>query len=164
VGEFFFSLPINNFNIWQDYGRSDDDQRHRVAFDGIVNLPRGFQLSGSLQYYSALPFNVTTGANTIQGATARPVSPDGSVVGRNTGQGFDFFTVNTRISRTFRIHERLKVDTVAEGFNALNHRNDMIPNGTFGPGAYPANPLPSLGAATAVGDTRTLQFAVRLSF
>ena len=27
VGEFFFSAPINNFNIWQDYGRSDDDQR-----------------------------------------------------------------------------------------------------------------------------------------
>ncbi|MGH9643878.1 MAG: TonB-dependent receptor plug domain-containing protein, partial [Terriglobales bacterium] len=23
VGEFFFSSPINNFNIWQDYGRSD---------------------------------------------------------------------------------------------------------------------------------------------
>ena len=30
VGEFFFSSPIDNVNIWQDYGRSDDDQRHRV--------------------------------------------------------------------------------------------------------------------------------------
>ena len=26
VGEFFFSSPIDDFNIWQDYGRSDDDQ------------------------------------------------------------------------------------------------------------------------------------------
>jgi Outer membrane receptor proteins, mostly Fe transport len=84
VGEFFFSSPINNFNIWQDYGRSDDDQRHRVVFDASIHSPmqtarnlwgrmsHGFELSGILQYYSALPFNVTTGANTIQGTSARP--------------------------------------------------------------------------------------------
>ena len=37
VGEFFFSSPLNNFNIWQDYGRSDDDQRHRLVFDGTIH-------------------------------------------------------------------------------------------------------------------------------
>ena len=37
VSEFFFSAPINNFNIWQDYGRSDDDQRSRVAFEGTIH-------------------------------------------------------------------------------------------------------------------------------
>ena len=40
VGEFFFSSPINNFNIWQDYGRSDDDQRHRLVFDGAIHSSR----------------------------------------------------------------------------------------------------------------------------
>ena len=30
VGEFFFSSPIDLFDIWKDYGRSDDDQRHRA--------------------------------------------------------------------------------------------------------------------------------------
>src|SRR5213076_2637156 len=71
VGEFFFSSPIDNFNVWQDYGRSDDDQRHRLVFNGAVHSPlqngrtwiervtRGFELSGMLQYYSALPFNIT---------------------------------------------------------------------------------------------------------
>ena len=39
VGEFFFSSPINNFNIWQDYGRSDDDQRQRFVFDGSIHSP-----------------------------------------------------------------------------------------------------------------------------
>ena len=72
VGEFFFSSPINLYNIWQDYGRSDDDQRHRVVFDGTIHSPtgtaqhwqrvsHGFQLSGMLQYYSALPLNITPG-------------------------------------------------------------------------------------------------------
>ena len=37
VSEFFFSAPINNFNIWQDYGRSDDDQRSRLAFEGTIH-------------------------------------------------------------------------------------------------------------------------------
>jgi outer membrane receptor protein involved in Fe transport len=55
VGEFFFSGPLDNFNIWRDYGRSDDDQRHRVALDGTLHpaIFHGFQLSGMLQYYSA---------------------------------------------------------------------------------------------------------------
>ena len=37
VSEFFFSAPINNFNIWQDYSRSDDDQRDRLAFEGTIH-------------------------------------------------------------------------------------------------------------------------------
>ena len=41
VGEFFFSSPIDNYNIWQDYGRSDDDQRHRFVFDGAIHSPEG---------------------------------------------------------------------------------------------------------------------------
>jgi hypothetical protein len=164
VGEFFFSSPIDNFNLWRDYGRSDDDQRHRVAFDGIAHLPRGFQLSGSLQYYSALPFNITTGANTIQGTAARPILADGSFISRNSGRGFDLFVVNARLGRTFRIGDRLKLEAIAEAFNVLNHRNDMIPNGTFGAGVYPSNPLPTFGTPAAVGDPRTMQLAARLSF
>ena len=41
VSEFFFSAPINNFNIWQDYSRSDDDQRSRLAFEGSVHTSAG---------------------------------------------------------------------------------------------------------------------------
>src|SRR6185436_8512605 len=37
VGEFFFSSPIDPYNIWKDYGRSDDDQRHRVVFNGSIH-------------------------------------------------------------------------------------------------------------------------------
>ncbi|HEY3939876.1 MAG TPA: hypothetical protein VGL97_20770, partial [Bryobacteraceae bacterium] len=175
VGEFFFSTPINNFNIWQDWGRSDDDQRHRVVFDATIHssmakastvwerLSHGFQLSGILQYYSPLPLNVTTGANTVQGTTARP-TVNGSFIGRNTGTGFDFFSLSGRLSRTFAIGERYRLEAMAEGFNALNHRNNLIPNGTFGPGIYPVDPLSTFGQATAVGDPRTLQLALRVSF
>jgi hypothetical protein len=175
VGEFFFSSPINNFNIWQDWGRSDDDQRHRVVFDGMIHSPmgaantiwerisHGFELSGTLQYYSPLPFNVTTGANTLQGTTARPLV-NGDFIGRNTGNGFDFFSLSARLSRTFAIRERCRIQGMAEAFNVLNHRNNLIPNGTFGTGAFPSNPSPAFGQPTAVGDPRSFQLAMRVTF
>ncbi len=163
VGEFFFSAPINNFNIWQDYGRSDDDQRHRVVFDATARLPGGFALSGILQYYSALPFNIVTGATTIQGTAARPAI-NGAFISRNAGTGFDFFSVNARLTRSFALSDRWRLDAIAEAFNTLNHVNGVTLNGTFGTGAYPSNPSPAFGQTTAVADPRSLQLALRVSF
>ena len=185
VGEFFFSSPINNFNLAQDRSLSDDDQRHRVVFDGTIHtsmdaahdrwshIRNGFLLSGMLQYYSALPFNITTGSNSIQGTALRPCVPSvvsctqvlpGTTIGRNAGVGFDSFTMNVRLSRTFRLGERFRLEGIAEAFNALNHRNDLIPNGTFGAGVYPVAPAAGFGHATTVGDPRQVQLAMRLTF
>jgi len=175
VGEFFFSAPIDNFNIWRDYGRSDDDQRHRLVFDGTIHssmekartpwqqASHGFQLSLMLQYYSALPFNITTGSNTIQGTGGRPTI-DGAFINRNAGSGFDFLNLNARLSRSFALSERLRLEALAEGFNMLNHMNGVTLNGTFGTGAYPTNPSSTFRQITAVGDPRTAQLALRLTF
>jgi hypothetical protein len=193
VGEFFFSSPINNFNLLVDRSRSDDDQRHRVVFNATLNssaspahgftghLTHGWQLGGILQYYSRLPFNITTGANTKQATAQRPCAPGfslsanggtnpcteallGAVISRNAGTGYDFFGLNTRLSRTFAVTERVKLEGIAEAFNTLNHRNDMIPNGTWGTGTYPTTPNASFGRATAVGDPRNVQLGARITF
>jgi hypothetical protein len=189
IGEFFFSSPINNFDFSVDRARSDDDQRHRVVFDAAVNSPHthadsfasrlthDWRLGGILQYYSKLPFNVVTGASTLQQTTARPCTVasfgtvacsegiKGAVIGRNTGTGFDFFGLNTRLSRTFSLSDRFKLETIAEAFNSLNHRNDAIPNGTFGTGRIDLAPTNlNFGKATAVNDPRNVQLAARINF
>ena len=175
VSEFFFSLPINNFNIWQDYARSDDDQRNRLVFDGTVRTPltkgstpwqrfsHGFQLNAMMQYYSPLPFNITTGANTIQGTSARPTI-NGVFINRNAGSGFDFFSLNARLSRGFQLTERLKMEALAEGFNLTNHVNGVTLNWVFGTGAYPTNPSTTFKQITAVDDPREFQLALRFAF
>jgi hypothetical protein len=175
VGEFFFSSPVNNYNIWQDYGRSDDDQRHRFVFDGSIHsstapgrnswqrMTHGFSLNLLFQYYSPLPFNITTGSQTIQGTAARPLL-NGVMIGRNTGEGFGFLSLGARLSRTFAITERLHLEAIAEGFNLTNHINGVSLNGTFGTGMYPGSPSPSFGQLTAVGDPRGFQLALRVSF
>ena len=175
VSEFFFSAPINNFNIWQDYGRSDDDQRSRVALNGTVHsslekantawerFNHGFQLSTSLTAYSPLPFNITTGANTIQGTSARPAL-NGVFINRNAGEGFSILNLSFRVSRTFAVGEQVKLQWLVESFNTLNHVNVATLNGVFGTGAYPANPLPAFRQITAVNDPRTFQLGLRLNF
>src|SRR5262249_36874749 len=136
VGEFFFSAPVNMFNPHQDWGRSDDDQRHRLVFNANVHssmthpantwqrISHGFQLGGLLQYYSALPLNIVSGVTTIQQTSGRPCVGEAAsdcgiadTIGRNTGTGFDFFAMSARLSRTFSFGERFKLQAIAEGFN-----------------------------------------------
>jgi len=162
VGEFFFSSPIDPFDIGKDWGRSDDDQRHRLVMDGAVTV-RGFQVSGLLQYYSAVPLNITSGVTTVQGTAGRPIV-NGAFIERNSGEGPDFFSLGARLSRTFRVGSRVRLEALAEGFNLTNRTNVVAINGNFGAGAYPANPSATFGQITAVSDPRAFQLGVRLRF
>ncbi len=192
VSEFFFSAPINNFNILEDWARSDDDQRHRLSLNAIAQtsliaphsgrerLTNGWQLSGILQYDSAPPFNILTGTNTVQTTSQRPcaspytlsaengVNPctealPGAIIARNTGIGFDYLNLNARLNRTIFVKESLHLDVSVEAFNALNHRNNEVPNATFGTAPFPSGER-FTGAPTAVADPRSIQLAARLSF
>jgi hypothetical protein len=175
VGEAFFSQPVDPFDINKDWGRSDDDQRHRLVASGSVNtsmdapqtpwqrLSHGFQVSSMVQWYSALPFNITSGVTTVQGTAGRP-SVNGQFIARNAGVGSDFFSLGLRVSRSFRIGGSLRAEGIAEAFNLTNRRNDLTRIGNFGSGTYPDNPAPNFNQITAVGDPRTLQLAFRLHF
>jgi hypothetical protein len=126
-------------------------------------ITHGFQVSGMVQSYSALPFNITTGANTIQGTPARPVV-DGAFIPRNSGEGSSFSTVSLRLARTFVLGSRASVDALIEVFNLFDRRNDLARNTVFGTGAYPTNPAPNFGQVTVVGDPRSLQFGLRFRY
>jgi hypothetical protein len=49
---------FNNNNWFENYGPMNTDQRHVLNVSGFVKLPRGFQLSTSITYYSQPPFAV----------------------------------------------------------------------------------------------------------
>lgn len=173
AGNFFTSTPQNNFNIRDDRGRSDNDQRHRVVVSGALNTPTGsahnwwerirndFVLSGIYSYSSPLPFNIQTGTDN-NGDTTLNDRPFG--VGHNAGHGFDFQSLDARVSRVFALNERLRLQALVEGFNALNHRNNITINNIFGNGQFPTAPLASFGQPTAVADPRQLQFGLKLTF
>jgi Carboxypeptidase regulatory-like domain/TonB dependent receptor len=48
-----------------EWGPSPNDERHHVTVSGIVDLPKGFQLSPIMQFGSARPYNLTNSYNTL---------------------------------------------------------------------------------------------------
>jgi hypothetical protein len=175
VGEFFFSSPIDPFDLSKDWARSDNDQRHRLVLSGATqtstapaetmweHLTHGFQLSGLLQAYSAAPFNMTSGVTTIQGTAGRPIV-HGAFIERNASEGTAFFNLSARISREFRLTGRVRLEALVEGFNLTNRTNILTRNTNFGSGAYPTNPSLTFGQITSVGEPRSFQFGLRLKF
>jgi hypothetical protein len=119
----------------------------------------GFQLSYIFTYGSRLPFNVQTGAdrNFDTNTNDRPLG-----VGRNTGRGFDFASLDLRAGRRIRFSERVNLEMIVEGFNVLNRANLRLPAHTLNP-ANPAT-LASFGQPTAADCPRQIQFGLRLNF
>jgi hypothetical protein len=175
VGEFFFSSPTDPFDLSKDWGRSDDDQRHRLAINAAVrtsaapattlweHVTHGLQISGVLQAYSALPLNALSGVTTVQGTAGRPVV-DGAFIARNAGVGSDVFTLSARASRTVRIDGPFQLEAIVEAFNLTNRANAVTRNATFGPGTYPTSPSASFRQITAVAEPRSFQFGLRMKF
>lgn len=169
AGNAFFFTPQDNFNLRDELGPSDNHQRHRLALSGTFEVPKGqsestrrmftgFQLSYIFSYGSALPFNIVTGTdrNFDTNTNDRPIG-----VTRNSGKGFDFASLDIRLSRRFQLREKLSLETLIEGFNIFNRANLQLPNNVFGPGLTPVS---GFGQATGAADSRQLQFGLRLSF
>ncbi len=162
VGEAFFSSPIDPTELSKDWGRSDNDQRHRLVANGTFQSG-GFQFGGTVVAYSAPPFNITSGVTTVQGTAGRPLV-DGEFIERNAGEGTAYFSLNARVGYTFRFGGRWQFEVLAEAFNLTDHVNVVTRNTNFGAGAYPTNPSATYGQLTAVGDPRAFQFGLRLRF
>ncbi len=192
----FFSGPVNNYDPGMDRSISDDNQKHRVVVDGTLHTPlgpadtllgrftHGFQLGGTLTYYSGFPFNITNGVTDIQTTTERPclvvaslcaTALPGTIISRNAGLGFPSFTMNARLSRTFNLGERFKLQGLAQAFNLVNTRNDLFPSGSLGSTcSYPSlTPTPgnstcvvpsTFGQPTNSADPRSIEFAAELIF
>lgn len=162
VGEFFFSSPIDPADVSKDWGRSDNDQRHRLVAHGYLQTGSGLQASVMMQAYSAAPFNITSGVTTVQGTAGRPIV-DGSFIQRNAGEGTPFFSLNARLSQSVRL-AGARVELSIEGFNLTNHANVAARNTNFGAGAYPEAPSAQFGRITATGDPRAFQAGMRVRF
>jgi hypothetical protein len=170
AGNAFFFTPQDNFNLRDEHGLSDSDQRHRLTLSGMFEVPQqtregllrdmanGFQLSYIFSYGSRLPFNILTGGdrNFDTNVNDRPVG-----IARNSGKGFNFASLDLRLSRRFHLNERLQLETLIEGFNVFNRANLQLPNNTFGTGA---TALPTFGQPTAAADPRQIQIGLRFSF
>jgi hypothetical protein len=169
--------PIDPLNRKLEYGYSDLDMRNRFVtsavwmppFSKISNRPTrllldGFNFSTIVTGESGQPLteliNGFAPGGPDGGLTGGLVTNTGGLIGgrapfipRNSYRLPNLYNVDFRISRQFRITERLRLALTGEAFNLLNHTNvtNIGPNSTNG-GALAYN-YTSAGSGLCAGRT-----------
>ncbi len=145
-------------NFRADYGRSSLDIRHNFVFNGVLELPWDFNLSGIVSVNSGQPWNAVTGAddNGDGNRNDRPII-GGTIVERNAFQQPRFSNVDMRITKRFAVSDTAKAAAFIEFFNLFNARNYIVTNTTFGRTGFG---IPT----TQGGDTFSYQLGFRFDF
>jgi len=150
------SRPADNYDLLDEWGRSDFDQRHRINLIGTYRLPFKFRAGSVVNWYSGIPFNITTGHDN-NNDTIFNDRPFG--VGRNTGLGPGYANVDLHLSRDFRLRRnehRPKMQLGMDAFNVFNHVNFKNFVGTQTSGFF--------GRANAAKPARQLQGDLKFDF
>ncbi len=166
--------PNDQTNLAAERALSTFDQRHKLVLAGVLESPwrgalSGFQLSPILRYNSPHPFNLLAGTNVNNDRHSTTDRPPGA--GRNTGIGPNYFDVDMRLTRRFKLTEKATLQVIAEAFNLFNRTNFASVNNVVGVIAPPfdlhgnsaLSPSQPLGFTSAF-PKRQMQLGVRLNF
>ncbi|HYV03358.1 MAG TPA: TonB-dependent receptor [Blastocatellia bacterium] len=136
------------------------DLRHNFVFSGVLQSPyknvvmRDITFSPSVFVRSGIPFTIRTGTD-INGDT-RSGTDRLFYIGRNTGIGPNYRSVNARISKMFRFgaDNPKRIEFSADGANLFNRTNfgsvnEIVPT-TFEPLTINGQPNPRAGEPTAL--------------
>ncbi len=133
-----------------DHGPSGEDVRHRFVLAGVLRLPFAIEAATLAQFESARPFTLSTPVD-INGDgldTNDRAVVNGTQTTLDQFRGTPFAQIDLRISREFRIGERVALRAFVEFFNLLNRQN----SGNNYVTSLAALPIPAsqLGNATSI--------------
>jgi hypothetical protein len=100
-----------------DYGPSGEDVRHRLVLAGTLHIPGGFEVSTIAQFESARPITITNEDNTGR------IWVNGVYTSLDEFRGTPYLQTDLRVSRPFKVGERLQINPFAEFFNIFNRNN-----------------------------------------
>ncbi|MGH9852393.1 MAG: hypothetical protein ACREBD_21355, partial [Blastocatellia bacterium] len=115
--------------LFTERSLSTFDIRHNFVVSGVFQSPfkswalRDISLSPSIFIRGGIPFTVRTGADTngdTRGGTDRLFN-----IGRNTGIGPNYRSVNLRLSKSFRVKQDgpMRIELTADAANLFNRTN-----------------------------------------
>jgi outer membrane receptor for ferrienterochelin and colicin len=139
---------------------TDNDERHRIVANGIVDLPLDFQLSGILTLGSGLPFDVFDGRG--PNFVYRPNGGRPQQFNFIIPNSFAYRNLDLRLTKDFTVFGGSQLSLYLDAINVFNFDNFSGFDGGTGSAASP-NPnfeRPS----TVLFPTRTFQLGMRYSF
>ena len=181
-----FKMVQNPKNTRDDRGNGENDQRHRFVMSGVWDLDYfrsmgpfaravlgGWSLSFIWTWQQGQPFTPLVGADLNSDGNSRYDRVPG--VGRNTLRLPEYFSFDPRISKTFSVTERWKIQLYGEAFNVFNHPNIIGVNTTAfsrststtvcGAGVTECLvPSASYRTPTVTAGPRILQLSAKVSF
>jgi hypothetical protein len=175
----FDEQPQNPFALSAERALSRQDQRHRLVFNALWELPIGDEEAGKppmdnwvtkvfghieiapiFTVESARPLNPLTGVDSNRN-DAFPLSSRPADFGRNSFKTPLVANVDLRVLKYFPFGKTTRLDLVGEAFNLLNRPNIAQLNPVFGPGPVALSSF--LQPLTGVG-ARRIQFSLDFEF
>jgi hypothetical protein len=160
-GVFTCDAPMTLAPVLAQEQYLNGDQRNRATFNGIWQLPVGFQLSGLYFYADNGKMTPTSGVDVLGiGGSGNRLRANGTLIPRNSFTRTPLHRVDLRLQKRFKLNGRMTLDGIAEVFNLFNHANynAFVTNEAaknFGAPQYDSN------IAFA---PRTMQFGFRTTF
>jgi hypothetical protein len=102
-----FPVPILRTN---QFANLPTDLPNRFLAWGLVQLPRKFRIAPSIEYRSGFPYAVTDAAQNYVGVPNQSRYPN-------------FFSVDARVSKDFKVNPKYAVRLSVSSFNLTNHFN-----------------------------------------
>jgi hypothetical protein len=206
----FSNGPVNPNNLQLEYGPTPNDQRHRFTFAGVFTLPYEINLAPIVTIASGVPMDILVpdGSQRIPqlqrnagGRLFRSASELNTFITQiNAAGGFggqplplvsdnarfndSFNSFDLRVSRVFKVGERVSIQPIAEVFNLFNVTNVLgvsnvnysgfnnvlvrDSNNPTDPGFLRSSsfgkPVTTAGGVFGAGGPRAFQFAARVTF
>ncbi len=169
-------VELNPFDTSIEDTYSKQDMRNILSFNGLVDLGRGFTISGIVLTHSAVPFTPVIGSdqqNDQNDDNDRAII-NGRVADRNMFRQPYFFDLDLRLLKGFRFSETRRLDLSLEAFNVTRNGNKNFGNDAISVYGVPlANGTPSVPTAgrplfapstARFGGARQLQLGFRFVF
>ena len=206
----FSNGPLNPQDLSLEYGPTPNDQRHRFTFSGLLDLPYGIDLSPIVTLASGVPMDILVpgGAQRIPqlqrnaggrlfhiGAELNTFIKSINAAGGFQGQPLplvsdnarfsdSFSSFDLRVSKVFKVSERIRIQPLAEVFNLFNVTNVLgfsksnysgfanvlvrDSNDSANPGFLRSSsfgkPIATAGGVFGSGGPRAFQFGARVTF
>jgi hypothetical protein len=191
----FQSGPIDPSRLILEKGPAPNDERHRFTFAGVFDLPSGFQISPIYTLASDVPIDIRlpgggTRIPVIQRNAGGRQFRTGSELNAFINQfnsrslpgsplplvpddlkfGDSFQSFDLRLTKGFKLSERLTVQAIAEAFNLFNVTNIRgVNNANFSGfqnalGSGFGLPSQTAGGVFGTGGPRSFQLAARVQF
>jgi hypothetical protein len=135
---------------------------------GVFNLPLGFDVSPSVTWASARPYDQFRGANPSGDGNLQILGPDGNPVGIRPVRGDALFNANARVTKNFSITQTNKLGVFIEMYNLTNRanfgNNFGTQSATLATYNVPIGYLGGIGAVSTIPNSFQVQFGTRFTF